>query len=270
MGKEHPVNLSQESRGHHAIASRSLQAAAQFAELGDRFGNLPEEIPLPAAAVVMKFGESADRVPAESRHGFANDCARYAVVGMITACDLYLVQLCFVADLAAKALPTGGRMKTEEFWEMAEARRQKLRRMSLRSVVLAMDRLLGTQVAKLPAMLWFESLKDLRNCLVHRGGEVGVPDLNRDGELHVLWRKPVLEVNGTRIDTLPFHVDRGQEIAISFTEQVRSWRLGESVALTASECQEIALSLALFCNAILEEFQSGLQRTAGASAEVTP
>jgi len=266
MAKLHSVNLSAELRGHHGILVAALGGCAAFAELGDRMGNLPEEVELPPSSVAPSFGGRQEKVSAEARREFAADCARYAVVGMIGATEVYLGQVAFIVDLASATLGQGGLMPATEYFSLAEKKRKHLRHSSSASLVREITTLLQIPIDEVLGTDWLETSYDLRNCLVHRRGQVSVADLNAPNsapnELRVKWRKITLKVDETPIDSLPFHVDAGQSLSVFVEDTCRSWHVGETVDLSADDCQQMAFTLTVFAGHLAEKVQQAFQRLA--------
>lgn len=267
MAKLHSVNLSAELRGHHGILVAALGGCAAFAELGDRMGNLPEEVDLPPSSVAPSFGGRQEKVSAEARREFAADCARYAVVGMIGATEVYLGQVAFIVDLGSTTLGQGAPMPATQYFSLAESRRKQLRRSAPASLVRDAASRLQFPIDEVLGIEWLKTLYDLRNCLVHRRGQVSVADLNAPNELRVTWRKITLKVDGTTINCLPFHVDAGQSLSVFVEDTCRSWHVGETVELSADDCQQMAFTLTVFAGHVAEKVQQAFQRLAGVAGD---
>jgi hypothetical protein len=263
MPKLHSVNLSAELRGHHGILVAALSGCAAFAELGNRMGNLPEEVDLPQSSAAGSFGGRPEKVSAEARREFAADCARYAVVGMIGATEVYVGQVAFIVDLGSTTLGQGGLMPATDYLSLAEKKRKHLRHSSSAPLIREIATVLKIPLDEVLGIEWLEALYDLRNCLVHRRGQVSIADLNAPNELRVTWRKIALKVDGTTINSLPFHVDAGQSLSVFVEDTCRNWHVGERVELSADDCQQMAFTLTVFAGHVAEKVQHAFQRLAG-------
>lgn len=110
------IDFGAEVRDVHARAVAGLEQSSLFALLGECLGKLPPDLKLPPSNIPMRFGglKPLDGVPPrdlvrfEIRDEFAEYCARYAVVGMITTCEVYLQGLLFIARLGQEASQRSG------------------------------------------------------------------------------------------------------------------------------------------------------------------
>ncbi|WP_143761356.1 hypothetical protein [Sphingobium chlorophenolicum] len=127
-------------------------------------------------------------------------------------------------------------------------------------------KLLETVNAGLTEPLAFEaeflSLQKVRNCLEHRGGCVGVRDIDASGSLtlsfprlRIFYRRGDTEVEvapGEVIDTHeindPAHVGKEVPIYISRVTRVRTYALSEPVIISASDFYEIAMACHFFAS----------------------
>src|SRR5947209_16744209 len=82
----------------------------------------------------------------------------------------------------------------------------------------------------------------LRTCLVHRGGLVTEMDAP-SGVLSVTWRRIRLVANGVPVESLPIDLNAGEVLAFVAEESPREWHVDDHVALTLSDCHDIAHSL---------------------------
>ena len=257
MGREHKMNVSEQVRAHHAVLVSDLERAAAFAVAGERVGKLPPDTELPPVDLLVRFGD--DAAFSDTWQQFSSYCARYSVLVMMTACEYYVGQLLFVARVARHVSETHQTMPVEEFWKIAEECQQELRHMSPKQVVEKTFALLKRDRRDVAGLAWFDSLYQLRKCLVHRKGQVGVEDGGPEGELRVIWRKVTPIVDDEPITSRSRTFEKGSRLGVMFEEQVRSWKVGEAIDLTVGDCQGIALSLFLFSKEFSDQVHAGLR-----------
>ena len=257
MGREHKLNLSEQVRAHHAIVVSDLERAAAFAVAGERVGKLPRGTELPPSDMLVRFGD--DKAFSETWEQFSSYCARYSLLAMLTACEYYLGQLLFVAMLAEKVLEKGQVVPAEEMWEIAAKGQKKLYRSPTQTVRDTLS-ILKQDWQDVAGMAWFESLYRLRNCLVHRKGQVGVEDVGPEGHLAVIWRRITLKVGEELVTCLPHSFEKGEHLSAEFEDGLRTWNVGETIELSASDCQEIAFSLVLFSIQVSDQVHAGLRK----------
>jgi len=259
------VNLTAEIRDALNNAQAGIERSAMFALLGERIGALPEDVTLPPGGTVFQLrrpGEQEtphgqDALFAEMREDFPTYCTRYAILAMTTCCEEYLQRLLLIARLAAAAVQQ--RLTTgSQFHQIREAWRKEIRQTSVDGLVPKILFGVGKESATVTGLEWFRGAYSIKKCLTHRGGGVGPDDIGHDETLEVVWRRPVLEVNGQEVAALPLKVQEGQLLSVAFTDERHSWRLGEAVQLTAQECQHVGLSLILFCTEFGNLLQAAL------------
>jgi len=270
------INLTDEIKDANNALNGELQRAALFALTGERLGGLPADMELPSADVVLQTGrhriieeggELVDTSWAEMKGDFPKYCSRYAIVAMVTSCELHLRRLLFIASLGARAQGRGD-IKGEDFYSIREEVRRTVRRSSVDGLVSLILETAGSD-ATVPGVSWFRSIYDLRVCLVHRGGVVGSEDVNEEGELKAVWRRVALKVDGEEVTSLPFRRQGGGEgqAHVFFTDEERSWKVGEEVQLNAQDCQHIYLSLYAFCQDVGVELNRGLEALQESAAQ---
>lgn len=94
-------------------------------------------------------------------------------------------------------------------------------------------------------------LNTARNCLVHRGGVVGLKDLtsNADARLSISWRALGLSVgsgSSSRIVVEGSRVEEGEVVQVAVQEVQRSFGLAERLLFTSAEFVEIATTMMFF------------------------
>jgi hypothetical protein len=150
-------------------------------------------------------------------------------------------------------------MPVEQVWKIAGECQKRLKRSSPRQLVKDVLAGLHQSWEDLAGLTWFDSLYRLRNCLVHRKGEVGVEDVVGEGQLSIIWRKISLKIDEDVVTSLPYSVEKGQELTPHFEDVVRTWRVGDVIEITPNDCQEMAISLGLFCGQVSERVHTGLR-----------
>lgn len=99
------------------------------------------------------------------------------------------------------------------------------------------------------------SINKARNCLTHRRGIVGKPDVGEDGKLHLTWRGLeafVKTPSGEEITlipgglTEPLKLKDGGNVMLRFPERTKTFSLGEQLILTPSDLTE-------FCQIVAQE-----------------
>lgn len=122
----------------------------------------------------------------------------------------------------------------------------------------------------------FLSLQKVRNCLEHRGGRVGVRDVDESGSmtisfprLRAFYRRGAAEVEiapGEVIDTHdsnnPFGKGEDVPIYINRVTRTRTYALDEPIVISASDFYEIAMACQLFASDVAAKLP-----TMSASAE---
>jgi len=245
-----------------------------FAVLGERLGALPPDVTLPAGEVTMRLGPhlsgevspDQDALLAEMGPEFPTYCSRYAILAMITSCEEYLQRLLLIGRLAALAAQQQRLTTAEQFHEARESCRKEVRRTSVDGLVPEILSSVGKECETVVGLEWFRGVYSIKRCLTHRGGRIGPDDVDGQETLDVVWRRFVLEVDGDEVVRFPYKVKEGQLVPIGFTDESRSWRLGEAINLTAQECQHVGLSLSIFCKELADLLQRALLDLFGVQA----
>jgi len=149
-------------------------------------------------------------------------------------------------DMASLARPTDQ--------EVMDAANAKLSELTAEAQALNYPPLLERVQAGLSSGLTWApelvSFQKLRNCLEHRGGVVGLRDLDENAVLSL--RLPFLEVgiinDQGKLDPIPFGIPLKKETSIGTTVSVRheTFALGQAIAFPPSRIREIAFSVWLF------------------------
>ncbi len=269
------LNLSAELSNAHRDLNSTLHRLAAFAAVGERLGKLPRDLDLPAPDILIRFGHQGSEgeyqeEPPEVRDNFAEYCARFSVVGMVTACEEFLHRVLFTASIGAASHEHNGRLTGPEFNEMREGIRKEVRRSSVDGLALAALRRLNLEESVVPQISYFRSVHGIRKCLLHRGGIVREDDVDEEGFLRAVWCRPVFLLGDEEIKSFPLLGKDGDTISFRFDETARSWRLGDHVKLTARDCQDIAWTLSAFAQQTIQACSQALVALAGGKANGEP
>ena len=96
----------------------------------------------------------------------------------------------------------------------------------------------------------YQSLQNARNCLEHRGGVVGKPDVGSDGEMELSFprMKAFYERHGQEIEIEPgVRIDAGNDepfvtVSMRLDVRLRRYGLGQRLTLTIADFNEIAFA----------------------------
>lgn len=91
----------------------------------------------------------------------------------------------------------------------------------------------------------YKSMQSARNCLEHRGGIVGLPDVQADGRLVLEFPKLkiFIERNGDEVDVHNgMEVEGGEVLQVRIGIQRREYALGEQLAISAADFDQIAFA----------------------------
>jgi hypothetical protein len=95
----------------------------------------------------------------------------------------------------------------------------------------------------------YQSMQDARNCLEHRGGNVGQIDAKTNGKMVLQFPRMMMfvEQNGERIELYSgFRVEAGQWIMGALDLRRREYEIGQRLTLTAADFEEIAFACSHF------------------------
>lgn len=244
-------NVDAELQSALTVLQASLERAAVFASLGDQaHQGLAATVDLPPPRVVAMFGspQTQARALGAASEEFAADCARYAVLAMIAACEVYLGYLVFVLRLADRCTSRG--VTIAEVNDLRADVGQELRNTAVDRLIAIVTEGQSVSSDVEDQIRWFRACYAMRKCLVHRGGRVGREDVGPTGTLDVTWRTVSLHLNGEPVSELPLLAKGGGRIEATFEDTARSWARGEAIVLSAQDCNDIALSLAFFAHGV--------------------
>jgi len=266
MSATQGLNLSAELRDALNDVTKGIERSAAFVLLGESIGALPPDVTLPPAGVVFRVGRLAmdkassheDALFAEMRAEFPTYCISYAILAMTSACEEYLQRVLLIATLAALATQQQREMTGEQFQQTRDICRNEARQTSVDGLVPKILSAVRAETETVIGLDWFRGVYSMRKCVAHRRGRIGPDDVDENRTLDVAWRKPVLEVDGRQVVALPLEVKAGQVVSVGFADEGHSWRLGETISLTAEECQHIGLSLIIFCTELANLVQKAM------------
>lgn len=120
-------------------------------------------------------------------------------------------------------------------------------------------------------MQWLKGIVKVRNCLAHRLGRVELIDVKPDGKsleetrdsdmLEAIWLEPRAFINGKEIMKFPHK--GGGKLDFRFKEFRKTWKIGDIIEITPSDCQTIGISLQTLGNHLLHDFESEMNRLLG-------
>lgn len=225
---------------HRAYAS--VAEATEFSALGARFSRLTPDVVLPNAQVTVAVQAPNDDA---LRAQFGSMAARYAVIAMVTACELYIRDVYAILYVGQKlAASKVGSIPLARYERHVSRGRKQVRGDSILKALGWIQAQTGVADTDLPSAAWLSDVILVRNCVVHRGGIVTNEDAP-DGSLRVRWRHQYVTLNGERVGASPWYVGENVQVeaALYHEDAEREWRLGEAVKLTEQDAHDIALSL---------------------------
>jgi len=255
----HAIDLGAQLDAALDALYHSLGECTAFAELGESVGKLPPSTPLPEADVIIRFlwGRPTDQSlppPWEivgSR--FPVYSARYAVLGMVTATEVFLARLRLLTRVVREMHQAGGTMLGERFNSLVSDERKKASRTSVERLIKTVLSNVGIPPAGVQHRIdHIMSIYKLRVCLSHREGIVGQEDVDKE-HFTATWLKVVPEVDGVPVTQLPALIPGGAELSAPIREETRQWSIGEPIELTAKDCHHIAMTLTLACTHLRDE-----------------
>jgi primosomal replication protein N len=117
--------------------------------------------------------------------------------------------------------------------------------------------------ALISRLQWLDGISRVRNCFAHRLGIVQMVDVihphsslegvQESDRLRAVWLAVKVKINGKTIESFPHH--GGGKVEVSFDEYQKEWKIGDQIEIDSSECQAISMSLSLFANQLLSEFE---------------
>jgi hypothetical protein len=246
------IDIVGELNNAKAILVKDLERMAKYAAIAERFSRLSADVELPDNSLDFIFGFSPppnatetpeDKLGKEVRDNFASYSARFSVVAMITAFEIFILRVLWIAKLCGWMLKNGDQIPTTEFYRLGEEARKKARHTSVQQMITMIGEYVGKS-ADFPSLEWFKSIYAARRCLTHRGGIVGPEDANEEGKLRLVLRKFQLVVDDKPQDQIRgLFVKAGSKVGARFISVEREIPVGESLVLTPQDCQSIAFSI---------------------------
>jgi len=251
------VDTTAELTAMYQALDADLHRAAEFAELGERFGLLPESQALPPPTPAMKYGRPGARSE-EVRATFGGTCGRFALLAIVTAVEAHFGNLLLLLRLGqafAAEGPTSA-ARAEEVRENVSAECRKNNAHGL--LELLVGKPVPSDLATFDANL--VTLIRARNCLAHRAGSVRAEDLRgSESALIVQWEHRYLEAKGQPLHGAePVTLVGGDEIKLRIESIRKEFPLGMSVLVAPHECQQIAVYMSLFCHGVCEKVHAAM------------
>ncbi len=204
----------------------------------DAMTNLSPEPGKPS--FVLDFRTSNSDIPPLARTQFGIEVARYGLILALAHFDRFVLDLAVLDGLVSALVASHGQLAVADAMAF-ESRVRTVRKNQ--SVAEELHKLAGATNANVASgMVWFRGLYAIRNCLVHRGGIVGVQDKRLlEG---VRWRRLALTLNGGELrGEPPLLIEEGGEIGVKLDDSSRSWSEGEGIVLSLEELQQMLYSL---------------------------
>lgn len=250
------VDLAAEVQARYAGLAGDLLRCAEFADLGERFGQVPAEFPLPDRGTFVRFG-AAGELAVEIRSDFAAYCGRFAMLAMLTSVEAHLgdlLRLRRFVEIFVKEGGLDGQKRTAVYDQVAhECRRAN----AVSLVALVIGAFLSAETKLFVGHL--STLVRARNCLAHRGGTVRREDLrDTETELVVTWRHPFVFGADGQPGFPGMKVVGGQQIEVRIVEARKAFALGSPVLISPAEGQQIAIFLSDGCRQICNEVHAAL------------
>ena len=87
---------------------------------------------------------------------------------------------------------------------------------------------------------------------------MGCEDVGSNGTLKTTWGKPVININGKDVASLPYHAEKGQSLRVRLEKEIKKWEIGDSVNFSVENVQHIALSFGWFVKELSGELINGM------------
>lgn len=254
------IDVGATIRQLYRSAAFDIESAAMFAVNGDRLARLPKDVALPdyseptAQVRHAPSGESMGDTWPEVRESFADYCTRYAVIAMVTTCEILLGRLLYVKELTIRAGKMG--VSGENAIALRQETEQEVRYLSPERVIRRTFE--GLETPALRFIDDFRSIYALRRCLVHRSGIVSEQDVDKNGVLAGNWRHLAITVEGKEVASLPTMVPPNHTLGMPVRAVQKEWRVGERLGIDAQSSNDIAFSLMTFCGDVADILTAGL------------
>jgi len=269
---EHRLNLSDAVSAHVATLVTDLSEAAAFGRIGTQVAALPPEAELPPTDILIQFmgteppgGEAIFDPSARNRvtSEYANYSTRYSHVAMIAALEEFLRNLLFILRLGEAACKNGGKIDRGRYDQIRVEVRKKAREESVQGLLrIICNRVYsdseGWPLTNKPHLARLLSLNRLRHCLIHRRGRVETWDVDKNDSTQIELIQVRMFCDDQEVTSWPFPFNAGQMISIRRLESAKTWKLGESVELSAQDCQDIAITLSLDVQCLATDAQKVL------------
>jgi len=119
------ININRTVQNYNNEVMKSIEKSSILAEVAYTLGKLPTDLKMPETSIIGIFRvanideqnveKSATQLWSEIRDEFTQYCARYAVVGMTSAIELYIQKLHFITILAEAIRKSRGTISGSEY-----------------------------------------------------------------------------------------------------------------------------------------------------------
>ena len=229
-----------------------IELNTAFAELSERFSQIPDEYELPRTGRVFQLRDP--QAKSLSRSDFVWMSARMVAVSLISCTESYLTDLFVIRRWVESVIEGNGQLDGET----ANTIRRRVLSQEARTSPgnLTAKIVLNPSSDLTRANAWLDSIYRLRVCLAHRNGVVDVPDVDGNDQLVTLWRKTRLYLEGEEITRLPTPVKKGQVITIQLSDESRTYAVGQSINVSMQDCHDMAFSLSYLGSLVANELAS--------------
>ena len=250
---DYTINLNAEIDQAHAAVIKSLEHGARFAVIGDQFARLPANVELPAPIPVLQIG-SPDEAPAFVRDSFSSMASSLAVISMVSSFESYLSQL-MLLKLFAEKIAQSGKATSEEFNRLRWVVAQEMRG---RPTVILAKLILAPSKNIAAAAEWLDAIYSVRVCLTHREGLVGIQDVDSSQSFTARWRKAEFYAGDRRISELPLIAYGGETIRVTFSDEIRTWKLGDRTVVDPQDCVHMNFALSSLAGWVKGDLLAGI------------
>jgi hypothetical protein len=250
------INISHELNHAKTSFINDLERISKYAAIAEQVSKISSEIQLPENSIEFFFGFGIHNSPTNAKEhdeviqqevleNYYEYSTRYAVIVMITTCEMYLIRLLWIAKIC-DWIKNNKSMSGQQFYDLGAEARKEARYTSVPKLVEKISKEIGEEIYfdDLPI---FNSIYNARNCLAHRRGEISKEDIDENGDFKLLWKTLQLTVDGAPQEQIRgLYVEAGNQVGFRFIVSEKKLSAGEKLVLTAQDCQNIAFTLAGF------------------------
>jgi len=244
-----------------------LRYDASISILGLASSQLPVKDNKPDFSVGIRIGGlSEDKFVRRDAPGLLS---RFSLILMVSRLEKSAQNLLLQRRVLEELGNTGKKMTPANMWRILKRVNKKSRGGSVKLC----SELVVEKPTKLleKRMQWLKGIVKVRNCLAHRLGQVELIDVKPEGKsleeikesdmLEAIWLKPKAFVDDEEVKKYPHK--GGEKLDIRFEEYRKTWKVGDIIEITPSDCQAIGISLHTLGNHLLHNFESEMNRFLG-------